>query len=229
MNTAILAAAGSGKRFGSEIPKQFIEVAGKPIIIHTLERFEKCPDIDKIILLLPESEISSFSDSIQLYKISKLEKIIAGGASRAGSVLNGINALGSETDIVAIHDGARPLVSLEEISRVIEKAEETGAACLVGKITDTIKEIDGNLILSTLDRTKLRRALTPQAFSLRILKRAFAENEISDKITDESSMVEKMGVEVSFIEGSSRNIKITTKEDLVFAKEILESGILENV
>jgi len=224
MNSAIIAAAGSGTRFGGDKPKQFLEILGKPLIIHTLERFESCPQIDEIILVLPEPEIANFSKIAEKYNLKKLVKLVAGGMTRTESVLNGLKAINSATaGIVAVHDGARPLVTVEEITRTIERAEATGAACLVANVTDTIKEISGDKIVRTVDREKLRRALTPQSFHYEILRRAFEKNSIKNSsATDESFLVENIGIEVSIVEGSAQNIKITHREDLIFAENLLK-------
>jgi 2-C-methyl-D-erythritol 4-phosphate cytidylyltransferase len=215
--TAIIVAAGSGTRFKSDKPKQFLEILGKPVIVHTLERFQSAPSVDSIILVLAENQITRFEST----NITKLARVIAGGSTRAGSVWNGLNAIADDTTIVAIHDGARPLVSVDEIERTIEKAIQTGAACLVGPITDTIKTVRGEEIAATLDREKLRRALTPQAFKTEVLKRAFELVDLSDAITDECFLVEKLGHPIALVEGSSRNIKITHSEDLVLAEAFL--------
>src|SRR4051812_41258059 len=124
MNTAIIVAAGEGKRFGGEKPKQFLEISGKPLIVHTLEKFQGCPDIDEIILVLPPNQTAEFSEIVENYNLKKLTKIISGGKTRAESVLNGINAVKAQTaEVIAVHDGARPLVSVEEISATIENAK----------------------------------------------------------------------------------------------------------
>jgi 2-C-methyl-D-erythritol 4-phosphate cytidylyltransferase len=223
MNAAIIVAAGSGKRFGAKTPKQFLEISGKPLIIHTLERFEACPVIDEMILVLAEDETANFRQTIEKFNLKKLTKIISGGNSRAASVLNGLNSVNPQTtEIVVVHDGARPLVSVDEISATVEKAKQTGAACLVAAVTDTIKEIAGGKIVGTIDRSKLRRALTPQCFRYEILKRAFTENEIGEFVTDECFLVEKSGYEIAIVEGSARNIKITRPEDFVFAENFLK-------
>lgn len=225
MNVAIIVAAGSGTRFGSKIPKQFLEINGKPILVHTLERFESCDSIDEIILVLSSVEVEQFSETIEKYNFSKLKNIVAGGESRAESVLNGLEKINPDkTKIVAVHDGARPLVSSEEISQTIEKASETGAACLVAAVTDTIKEVFDRKIVSTIDRAKLRRALTPQAFRLEILQRAF-ENADLNQATDECFLVEQIGVEISIVEGSAKNIKITTPEDFIYAENLLKQNV----
>jgi 2-C-methyl-D-erythritol 4-phosphate cytidylyltransferase len=228
MNTAIIVAAGSGTRFGSKTPKQFLQIAGKLLILHTLEKFENCNSIDEIILVLSENEIENFQKLAQNYQITKLKKIIIGGKTRAESVFNGLQAVNETCEIVAVHDGARPLVSTEEIAQTIEKAKESGAACLAGMITDTIKEIsaDGKII-GTIDRNNLRRALTPQTFRVEILKKAFANADLSEIATDECFLVEKLGYEITIVEGNARNIKITTPEDFILAEKLLKQ--IENV
>ena len=222
MNTAIIVAAGSGKRFGTDIPKQFQEVLGKPLINYTLERFESCDSIDEIILVVSESEIGSVSKYINQSEFVKLRKIVSGGSSRAESVFCGLRAIEKDSaNIVAVHDGARPLVTSAEINLTLQKAEETGAACLVGGITDTIKEVAEGSVKETLDRSKLRRALTPQCFRYEILLKAFETVKLDESITDESSMVEAIGHEVALVEGSGINIKVTTKEDMLVVEAFL--------
>ena len=221
MNSVIIVAAGSGTRFGVKVPKQFLEINGKPVVVHTLERFENCLAIDEIILVLSSGEIEKFQKTIEKYDLKKLVKIVAGGRTRAESVLNGLNAVDpNRSEIVAVHDGARPFVSGVEIARTIEKAKGTGAACLVANVTDTIKKVSGGKIVGTIDRSTLRRALTPQAFRFDILRRAFAENDLSEAVTDECFLVEKLGYEIAIVEGDARNIKITHPEDLKIAETL---------
>lgn len=219
MNVAIIVAAGSGKRFGATTPKQFLEINRKPVIIHTLEKFEQCRKIDQIILVLSSIETKNFLQAINKYSIKKLSKIVAGGATRADSVFNGLKAIqpNSKT-IVAVHDGARPLVTPAEISRTIEKAEADGAACLAAKITDTIKKVSGDKVVETINRNQLCRALTPQCFRYEILWHAFEKRDLNEDATDECFLVEKAGYEISIVEGSPRNIKITHSEDLALAE-----------
>ena len=223
MNTAIIVAAGTGSRFAASQPKQFVEILGKPLIIHTLERFEACPLVDEIILVLSIDGCSEFASLSGHADIKKLRSVATGGKTRAASVRNGLNKVDAENaEIIAVHDGARPLVTVDEITRTIEKAIETGAACLVADVTDTIKEVDGGNVIRTVDRKKLRRALTPQAFRYNILKAAFDAAELTEEITDECFLIEKMGVEIAIVEGSPRNIKITRPEDLVLAEAYLK-------
>jgi 2-C-methyl-D-erythritol 4-phosphate cytidylyltransferase len=224
MNTAIIVAAGSGERFGGGIPKQFLEIGGKPLLIHTIEKFENCAAIDEIILVLSAIEVENFQNPAQKFNLTKLKKIVSGGKTRAESVFNGLNSINNLTKIVAVHDGARPFVTCKEITATIEKANETGAACLVGKVTDTIKEIADGKIVGTIERTKLRRALTPQAFRVEILRKAFAEADLSESATDECFLVEKLGCEISIVEGSAKNIKITTREDWKLAEIFLKEN-----
>ncbi len=230
MNAAIIVAAGSGTRFGSPVPKQFLEILGKPLLIYTLEKFENCPAIDEIVLVLPAAEIENFQNIIEKFNVKKLSKILSGGETRSASVLNGLNSIDEkEAEIVAVHDGARPLVTVAEIAKTVEKARQTGAACLVTAVTDTIKKVTDGKIVDTIDRAKLRRALTPQCFRYEILKRAFAENEIGEVVTDECFLVEKLGYEIAAVEGSARNIKVTTPEDFVLAESLIRQSQIENV
>jgi 2-C-methyl-D-erythritol 4-phosphate cytidylyltransferase len=219
--TAIIVAAGSGSRFNSETPKQFLEINGKPVVVHAIERFEAAPSVDAIVLVLAKDQ----TGKLNLARFTKLQTIVAGGNSRAASVSNGLNAVSANTDIVAVHDGARPLVTVDEIERTIESAKQTGAACLVAAVTDTIKSIRGDEIAATLDRDQLRRALTPQAFRFDVLKKAYDVADLNESVTDECYLVERLGHPIAIVEGSVRNIKITYREDLILAEALFGSGI----
>jgi 2-C-methyl-D-erythritol 4-phosphate cytidylyltransferase len=214
--TAIIVAAGTGSRFKSEIPKQFLDLAGKPILVHTIERVASAPSVDTVIAVVPSEYVTELGG----ISIPKPLRVVTGGATRAASVFNGLNAVEDDCEIVAIHDGARPLVSVDEIERTIAKAKEMGAACLVAPVTDTIKSIRGNEIAATLDRDKLRRALTPQAFRTDVLRRAFEAVELNESVTDDCYLVEKLGHPIALVEGSVRNIKITNADDLQLAEMI---------
>ena len=224
MNTAIIVAAGSGTRFGSEIPKQFIEIDGKPLIFHTLEKFEKCSAIDSIVLVISADEVGRFQSSRFRSAIKKLSVIVAGGSSRAESVRNGLDGVDSSTNVVVVHDGARPLVTVSEIEACVLKANETGAACLVALVTDTIKTVANGDIAATLDRDKLRRALTPQAFRLDVLRSAFTDADLSN-VTDECYLVEKLGHPIACVEGNGRNIKVTTQDDMLIVEAMLKRDL----
>lgn len=222
MNSAVIVAAGSGTRFKADKPKQFLEIAGKPLVIHTLHCFEACPDIDQIVLVLPSSEIENFQNLAEKYNFKKLIKPVRGGKTRAESVFNGLQVVDQKCEIVAVHDGARPLVSSEEISETLERAANAGAACLVAPVTDTIKKIAGGKIVGTIDREKLRRALTPQCFRFEILSKAFENADLTEAVTDECFLVERLGYEIAFVDGSPKNIKITTREDFAVAEILLK-------
>ena len=222
MNTALIVAAGSGTRFGSDQPKQFLHLLGRPVIIHCLETFQQCSAVDEIVLVVSEYGREAFESLAGRYSFSKLTSIVTGGITRAHSVKNGFEFIEPHPDaIVAVHDGARPLVTADEIERVIAKASQTGAACLVAEITDTVKRVEAGSIVETVDRAHLRRALTPQAFRYDILRRAFEGSPLDEAVTDECYLVERLGLPISCVEGSHRNIKITRPEDLRLATTLL--------
>lgn len=223
MNTAIIAAAGRGQRFNSDTPKQFLEISGKPILVHSIERFLRCESIDEVIVVLAADEIDEFRSRPDVSDLPNL-RFVVGGATRAESVYNGLEAVSPKTEIVAIHDGARPLVTMDEITRTIEKAREVGAACLTAPVTDTIKEVEDGWITSTIDRRMLRRALTPQSFKYEIIREAFRDRHLSDEITDECFLVEQLGHRIASVAGGTRNIKITHPEDLALAEAFLAEG-----
>ncbi len=224
MNTAIIVAAGSGQRFKSEIPKQFLEINGKTVLEWTMERFQNAISVDAIVLVLARDQIADFGTRAKAF--TKLSSIVSGGTSRAGSVMNGLEAVAADCEIVAVHDGARPLVSVDEIERTIEPARMSGASCLVAAVTDTIKSIRGREIADTLDRGKLRRALTPQAFRKDLLERAFQmAGPDAAEATDECYLVEKLGHPIAIVEGRATNIKITHPEDLILAELMLKDEL----
>lgn len=217
MNSAVIVAGGSGKRFGGDVPKQFLEVCGRPLFFHTVGVFEQCPAVGEIVLVLPADYSEIFRDELRDGGFTKLAAVVAGGSTRAQSVARGIAAVAPECRVVAVHDGARPLVSGDEIERTLARADEIGAACLVAPVTDTIKLVRDGLIERTVERTTLRRALTPQAFRIEIIRAALESADLSEAVTDECYLVERTGQPIAVVEGSARNIKITTPEDLEIA------------
>ena len=223
MNIAIIAAAGAGTRLASDRPKQFLLLAGKPVIFHTLRVFEECDSIDEVILVLPAAESAGFLSLAAKYSVRKLARVVPGGVTRADSVKRGLMAIRAATaEIVAVHDGVRPFVTTDEISRTVAAAKSDGAAILVAPVTDTIKQTGDEQVVKTLDRGSLRRALTPQCFRYELLRDAYQHADVNDpSLTDESALVEQLGRPVSIVEGSARNIKITTVEDLAIAETIL--------
>jgi 2-C-methyl-D-erythritol 4-phosphate cytidylyltransferase len=224
MNVAIIAAAGQGTRLGGERAKQFLELAGVPVIIHTLKKFEQCADIQEVVVVLPATDTAGFLELAGKYELGKLRRVVAGGATRAESVWRGLQSVRAATaEIVAVHDGVRPFVTPEEITRTIEAARLSGAAILTAAPVDTIKEVEDNRIVRTLERARLRRALTPQCFRYELLRRAYEQPpELVKHATDDSSLVEALGVAVTSVEGHARNIKITRPEDLALGEMILK-------
>ncbi|MGH9875398.1 MAG: 2-C-methyl-D-erythritol 4-phosphate cytidylyltransferase [Pyrinomonadaceae bacterium] len=224
MNVAIIAAAGQGTRMAGKRPKQFLELAGTPILIHTLKAFERCDAIHEIIVVLAAEETDGFLVLAEKHGLSKVAAVVAGGHSRAESVLHGLRAVkAGAVEIVAVHDGVRPFVTPEEISRTVEAAKVQGAAILVSTPVDTIKEIRSGAVEKTLDRSTIRNALTPQCFHYKLLVRAYEQVDVSDpELTDESSLVERLGARIAIVEGSQRNIKITRPEDLLIGEALLQ-------
>lgn len=223
MNIAIIAAAGAGTRMASDRPKQFLQLAGLPVIFHTLKPFEECESIQEVIVVLPAEESAGFLSMAGKQGLRKIARVVPGGATRADSVKRGLMAIRSATaEIVAVHDGVRPFVTSEEIDSVVDAARADGAAILVAPVTDTIKQVDGAAIEKTLDRVRLRRALTPQCFRYELLRQAYQGVDVNDpSLTDESLLVERIGKRVTIVEGSPRNIKITTPNDLLMAESFL--------
>ena len=223
MNVAIIAAAGEGKRMAGSRPKQFLELAGAPILFHTLKAFECCDVIQEYIVVILPQEASHFIDLSGKYGLRKLAKVVPGGSTRAESVLKGLQSIREATaEIVVVHDGVRPFVTSNEIAQTVEVAEKVGAAILVSKPVDTVKEVSGERVVKTLRRENLRHALTPQSFRYALLRQAYEQVDVFDpQLTDESSIVERLGIEVATVEGSTRNIKITREEDLIIAEAIM--------
>ena len=226
MNTAIIAAAGTGSRMASDRPKQFLQLAGTPIIFHTLGPFEQCDSIQEVIVVLPAEEAAAFLTLAAKHGLRKLSRVVPGGTTRADSVKRGLMAIRPATaGIVVVHDGVRPFVTVEEIENAVAAAESDGAAILVAPVTDTIKQVSGSSVVKTLERDELRRALTPQCFRYDLLKKAYEQADVADpSLTDESALVERIGAPVTTIEGSSRNIKITTPQDLLIAEAFIKTG-----
>ena len=224
MNVAIIAAAGTGSRMAGDRPKQFLQLAGTPIIFHTLKPFELCDSIQEVIVVLPPEASAAFLAQAGKFGLRKLTRVLPGGVTRADSVKRGLMAIRSATaEIVAVHDGVRPFVTVEEISETVEAARRDGAAILATPVTDTIKVVDGDTVVETLARQHLRQALTPQCFRYDLLREAYDVANVNDPaLTDESALVERLGHKVTIVEGSPRNIKITTPRDLLIAETFLK-------
>lgn len=219
--TAIILAGGKGKRMGADISKQYININGKPILYYTLKRFNECENIDEIILVVPENEIEYCkSEIINKYSL-RVDMIVKGGKERQDSVYNALNSI-VNTDIVLIHDGARPFVSKDIIDNGISNAKKHGSAACGVMPKDTIKIIGADgLSIETPDRSTLRAVQTPQCFSYKIIKEAHQYvNDNNIKVTDDTMVVELLGNKVYLYEGEYTNIKVTTPEDLILAEKL---------
>lgn len=228
--TAILPAAGMGTRMGGETPKQFLELDGAPILLHTLRRLASCELITEIILATRADEIAKLEERCRNEKFRQAVRIVKGGATRQESVTAALEHVSDDTELVAVHDAVRPFVTREQIARVIEEARKCGAAILGIPAMDTIKEVkrgslpeDVALITGTIPRERVVLAQTPQVFRTKLLKEAFAR-AIADQVnaSDEAGLVERLGHDVHVVHGSERNIKITKPADMDLARFYLD-------
>ena len=222
---AIIAAAGIGKRMGGSCPKQYLEIGGRPIICHTLDRFREARTIANLVVVVEPGRERAIEDEIlRRFEYPKSWIVTAGGEHRQDSVANGLAKIPKDCDVVAVHDGVRPFVTPAQIDSAVELANKEGACIVAMPIKETIKRVGGNNHISeTVDRSSLWGAKTPQCFKRALLADAMdrARRE-GFKGTDEASIVERMGVAVRVIEGDERNIKITSPSDLIVAEAILK-------
>lgn len=227
--SAIIVAAGKGTRMGAGISKQFLQLKGKPILFYTLNAFQKSSSIDEIILVSSEEHIEYCKkDIVEKYEISKVSKVVNGGAERQSSVYNGLKAL-KNCDIVLIHDAARPFIDEKLIKDGVRYAEIYGACACGVNPKDTIKIKDENgFSIETPDRSKLFAVQTPQSFKYELIFNCHKKVEHENiRVTDDTMVVERYGNKVYLYEGSYNNIKITTPEDLIIGEKILENLIRE--
>lgn len=218
-NHVIIVAGGKGLRMGSDLPKQFIPVADKPLLMHTICVFYEWDKAIKIILVLPESHQSYWNMLCKELGFTIPHCVVNGGETRFHSVLNGLNEV-SEEGFVAVHDGVRPFVSPEVITACFEEAVRTGAAVPVIPMIDSLRHIEGG-VSHPVDRTKYFAVQTPQVFSTTLLHKAYSL-PYTDLFTDDASVVEAYGESIGTVEGNRENIKITTSLDLIMAKAMLE-------
>ncbi|MBO5647625.1 MAG: 2-C-methyl-D-erythritol 4-phosphate cytidylyltransferase [Kiritimatiellae bacterium] len=222
MVTAIVVAAGKSERMGAGTDKAFLSLVNKPVIAWSLLAFERCPDVDAIVLVVRKDQLVACKAVVQMFGISKIHAIVAGGARRQDSVLSGLKACDIDTRHVVIHDGARPCISPEEISEIVKAVKRSGAVTFGRKITDTVKRVDrGSVVVATEDRDKLWAVQTPQAFQIKILREAYKALGKAD-VTDDCLAVELNGGQVKIVENRRPNIKITTVEDLQIAGALLK-------
>ena len=217
---AVIVAAGTASRMGG-IDKVMAELAGQPMIVHTVRAFETCDAVREIVIVTREDLLETIAGLCADF--SKVKAVVVGGVDRAESVSNGLNALSSKVRLAAVHDGARPLITQSVIDRTVRAAHSYGAAAPGVPVKDTVKVVQGGVVKETPDRSTLQAIQTPQVFDVQLLKAALKKAR-ADKapITDDCSAVERMGMSVKIVEGDEKNIKVTTPFDLQVAAMLWE-------
>ena len=217
---AVIVAAGSASRMGG-IDKVMAPLGGEPMIARTVRVFQECDAVSQIVVVTREDLILAITNLCKDY--TKVTAVVAGGKSRQESVEKGLSALSKEIRLAAIHDGARPLITRQLIDWTIRAANTYGAAAPAIPVKDTIKTVEGGIVVNTPERAKLRAVQTPQVFDLDLLRGALADaRESGAEVTDDCSAVERMGMKVKIVEGDEKNIKVTTPMDLKIAEMLLE-------
>ena len=220
--TAIIVAGGEGRRLGHTRAKQYLPLAGRPLLLWTLDAFQQCPAIDHVVLVVGVGLVLPVTVLLRPFKMTKIRKICPGGDERVDSVAAGLRQVPDDTELVAIHDAARPLVTPELIQRVVEEAARHGAALPVVPVPDTVKQVDGEIVQRTVDRRQLYLAQTPQAFSMDLIRRAHeALAPDADPVTDDAQLVELLGHPVRTVPGDPDNFKVTVAGDLQRAEALL--------
>jgi 2-C-methyl-D-erythritol 4-phosphate cytidylyltransferase len=219
---AILVAGGKGNRMKTEIPKQFLPLCGKPVLMHTIERFVAFDNSLKIILVLPSSQVDYWKSLCEENHFEISVEIAIGGNTRFASVRNGLDKISDCESIVGIHDGVRPLVSKETLARCYTHAEKNGTAIPVIGMIDSVRQVitEGSV---PIDRTNLFLVQTPQVFRYSLLRNAYKQ-PFNELFTDDASVLESMNIKVEMVEGNRENIKITTPTDIVLAEALLQNG-----
>lgn len=215
----IIVAGGSGSRMGTEIPKQFLELCGKPVLMHTIQVFHDFDPECKIILVLPEDQQLFWNGLCLKYSFSLLHQVVSGGKTRFHSVKNGLSQI-TEEGIVFIHDGVRPLVSKETLGRCFETAQKSGNAIPVLPVNESLRKQESDKNIS-VDRSQYFSVQTPQTFRSEQILQAFKQN-FDPAFTDDASVAEKAGFAIQMVEGNRENIKITTPTDLIIAEAFLK-------
>ena len=221
--SAVIVAAGISKRMNDGVDKLAVQLNGKPLLAWTISRFESTEIIDEIIVVTREDEIEKVEEMTRSEGFRKVSSVVKGGAYRQQSTRNGIDATSNDSDVVLIHDGARPLIRSSDIKSIAESAEENGAALLAVPSKDTVKEVQNGIVTQTLPRDSVWLAQTPQGFRKELLQEALSSAEKEGYFgTDEASLVERIGKDVTIVEGHSSNIKVTFAEDIRIVRSLLE-------
>ncbi len=223
MTTAIILAAGKSTRMGDGIDKAFLSLVNKPVVAWSLLAFERSPEIDRIVLVVRKDQLLACKAVVKMFGISKLDKIVAGGAKRQESVQAGLAACDLDTRYVVIHDGARPCVTSDLVSEVVKAVKKAEAVTVGRPVTDTIKSCaKGTNVTETVARDRLWSVQTPQAFQLRVLKKAYQVLDPKVEVTDDCQAVELAGGSVKIVESLKPNFKVTTPEDLQLVSLLLK-------
>lgn len=223
---AVIVAGGKGLRMGGEVPKQFIPIGGKPVLMHTIEAFRRAIEGIQVVLVLPLEQQCYWEELCTTYHFSSPKLIANGGETRFHSVKNGLALLPKDDDVVVgIHDGVRPFVSAETIQRCYATAEKGEAVIPVIPVVETIRQLCADEGSITQPRDMYRLVQTPQTFPIDILHRAY-EQTYSEAFTDDASVVEALGIRITMIEGNRENIKLTTPSDLLFAEFVVTKHVL---
>lgn len=223
MVTSIILAAGKSERLGTGTDKAFLSLGSKPVVAWSLLAFERCTDVDNIILVVRKDQLVAAKALAKMFGISKLRAVVAGGVRRQDSVANALKELDVDTRIVVLHDGTRPCVTSETVSEVVKLARRNGATVTGRRIWDTVKLVEkGSTVTRTEDRTKLWTVQTPQAFSVQLIRRAYAEAAKNGvEVADDAAAVELLGETVRIYETEKPNFKIVTAEDLQIAAAVV--------
>jgi len=221
---AIIPTAGLGTRMRSDVTKFLMELEGDPIIVLTLKAFQESSLVESVILVVQEDHREKMKDLISEYSLTKVKEIVVGGETRFDSVHNGLAKIDADTDVIVVHDGARPLIDASTINKAIKQCEQSEAVVVAVPVKSTIKRVNKEnlLVEETLNRNELWEVQTPQVFKREILVKAH-ENAQGIAATDDAMLVEQLGIKVEILEGSYKNIKITTQEDLKIARVFLQS------
>ena len=220
---AIIPAAGEGRRMGGAVEKQFLHLQGIPVLAHTLGVFDKCFEVDGVVLVVAPHQLRALQERVLgPYPCRKLLRVVDGGSERQDSVARGLEAVPGDCELVVVHDGVRPLVSVDLLGAVLKAANHHGAALAAIPVGDTVKRAKEDVVAETLERETIWLAQTPQAFQANLLRLAY-EKASRDKmmVTDDAALVESLGVSVHLVPGSQENIKVTTSTDLIIAEAIL--------
>lgn len=211
----VIVAGGKGLRMGTDIPKQFLVIDGKPILMHTIEKFFDYDKNVQIVVVLPKDQHDYWNKLCDEYAFDISHKVVLGGAERFFSVLNGLQAVDDDCDVIAVHDGVRPFVDIEVIARCFASASVNDAVIPVVDVVETLRHIEGDGS-KTVPRSDYKLVQTPQVFKADVLRKAYSQ-EFTPFFTDDASVVESIGYKVTLVEGNRKNIKVTTKDDLKMA------------